>query len=231
MLQSPTEKVHILLCYVADGWFHEHPDVYSVVSPCRCPSVLAPAVGALCPAASLLNGSRSSISFWKGREEDPQPSGGSRPPAWRVRRVTHRMGEEEDEWLGAPTGHRGIVSVSSVTPPVTARPATAPPATARHATATPATKGGTASAATPACPPWTATGSLAALSSPPRMRRRRMRRRVPSSQCMMLATGQRVRRRVAQEETDVQGGGRRPRGESRGSGPGRGPARGPTLVR
>lgn len=58
-----------------------------------------------------------------------------------------------------------------------------------------------------------------------------MRRRVPSSQCMMLVKGQRVRRRAEREETDVQDGGGRPRGESRGSGPGRGPARGPTLVR
>lgn len=151
-------------------------------------------------------------------------SGGSLPPAWRARRGIP-VTEEEEELARALTGLRVRTSVSFATPPATAPLATALLVTARHVTATRATRGGAASAATPASPQWTATDSPAALCSPPRMKTKM--RRAP----LTLATRQRARRRVGQEERGAQGGGRRPGEGSRGSQPWRGPVIASTLVR
>lgn len=130
---------------------------------------------------------------------------------------------------GATTDLRAKTSVSFATPPATAPPATALPVTARHATATQATRGGTASAATPASPQWTATDSPAAPCSPPRMKKKM--RRAPLSRYLTSVKRQRARRWVGQEERGGREGGRRPGEESRGSQLWRGPAIGTTLVR
>lgn len=159
--------------------------------------------------------------------EDIQLSGGSPLPAWRARRgipVT-----EEEELGGAATDPRAKTSASSATPPATAPPATALPVTVHHATATQAMRGGAASAATPASPQWTATGSPAALCSPHRMKTKM--RRAPSNQYPTPATALRARRGAGQEERGGRGGGRRPGEESMGSQLWPGPAIGTASVR
>lgn len=155
-----------------------------------------------------------------------QQSEGS--PAWRARRGIPVM-EEEEELVGGPTDLQVKTTVSFATPPATAPPATVLPVTARLATATQATREETASVATPASPQWTATDFLAALCSP--LRKKMKMRRVPSNQYLTLATHQRARRWVGQEEREGREGGRRSGEVSRGSRLWRGPATGTASVR
>lgn len=158
-----------------------------------------------------------------------QQSGGSLPPAWRLRRGIPVTEEEEEGSVGAHTDIPARTSVSFATPPATAPPATAPHVTARRATATQATRGGTASAATPASPRWTATDCPAAPSSPPRTKMKM--RRAPSSRCPTSARHRKARRQAGLEEREGQGGGRRPGEESTGSQLWQDPATGTASVR
>lgn len=126
----------------------------------------------------------------------------------------------------APTDIWAKTSASFVTLRATAPPAIALPVTARHATATQATRGGAASAATPACPRWTATGSLEAPCSPPRMKMKM--RRVPLSPYLTQARALRARK---QGERGGWADGRRPGEQSKESQPWPGPATAIALVR
>lgn len=168
----------------------------------RSQSVQALAAVALYPVASPLSICLSSVSSWKVKEkvEDMQGTVGSLSPAWGARRVILAT-EKEEELVGTPTDLWVKLSVNYVIPPAIAPLATAPPVTVRPVTAIQVMREGVTSVATPASPQLTATGSLGAPCSHPRMKMKR-RRTVPSSLNGMQYTVQKAGEQAGLEERE-----------------------------